>query len=301
MAQTENQVAAVAKQEVAAAIGNSTIADSILNSFSKLAAQGQLSFPKGYAVGNQLKLMYTSLSQNGMISKATPVSIGEALVEAVIQGLEVDKRQVYFIVYGNKLQMFRSYYGDIKVALETGLVRDIRARVIYEGDEYDIDTNSDGEEIVINHRTRLENHDKPIVGAYAWADCPDGKRHYCIMTKKEIDTNWSKSKDPSRNVQKDFPQEMAKRTVIRRLVKMIFNTAPSELTEAQKTVIRSYNKTTEDEYENTPVNYAPAPAKGVKKVVVDDDGSIVGDNSNEVVEEQQEPIENENPSDEEQK
>jgi len=287
--ENQNQVATINKKEVAQAIGNSTIADSILNSFANLAEQGQLVFPKGYAYGNQLKLMYTSIVQNGSIAKVTNVSVGEALVEAVIQGLEIDKKQVYFIARGNKLTMFRSYYGDVKVALETGLVTDIRARVIYKDDEYEIDTNKDGEEIIINHRTRLENHDKDIIGAYAWADCPDGKRHYCIMTKKEIDTNWSKSSDPSRNVQKDFPQEMAKRSVIRRLVKMIFNTAPSTLTDAQKTVIRSYNRTTEEEYDNT--DYAPN--RGVKKVVVDDNGAVIDDDygQKEVAEEEQQPSE----------
>ena len=45
-----------AKQEVAAAISNTTIADSILSSFNKLVTQDQLRFPQGYALGNQLKL-----------------------------------------------------------------------------------------------------------------------------------------------------------------------------------------------------------------------------------------------------
>lgn len=271
----DNQVIQVSKKDIANAIGNTTIADSILNSFNVLSHQGQLSFPKGYSVGNQLKLMYTALAQNGLITKATPVSIGESLVEAVIQGLEIDKKQVYFIVRGTKLTMFRSYYGDVKVAKETGLVKDIRARVIYEGDEYELDTDENGEEIVLNHRTRLENHDKEIIGAYAWADNYDGSRHYCIMTKKEIDANWNKSSDPSRNVQKEFPQEMAKRTVIRRLVKMIFNTAPSTLSDEQSTIIRSFNKTTEEEYDNSPKDYAPA--RSVKKTIVDDNGEIIDD------------------------
>ena len=69
--------------------------------------------------------------QNSVIGKATPQSIGEALSEATLQGLEVDKKQCYFIVYGNKLSMFRSYYGDIAVAKRTGLVKDIRGLVSF--------------------------------------------------------------------------------------------------------------------------------------------------------------------------
>lgn len=297
MGQNENPVATVNKQEIAAAIGNSTIADSILRSFNTLATQGQLVFPKGYAVGNQLKLMYTSLCQNGSISKVTPISVGESLTEAVVQGLEIDKRQLYFIPRGNKLTMFRSYFGDVAVAKRTGLVVDMRARVLYEGDTYDIDTDEYGEEIVVNHKTRLENHDNPIIGGYSWAVLPNGSKIFCIMTKKEIDTAWSKSSDPTRNTQKDYPQEMTKRTVIRRLAKRIFNTSSTELTDEQKAIIASFNRTTEQEYDNTP----KSNLVGIKKVVIDDDGTIVGDSGNEGADEQQEPVENVNPSDEEQK
>lgn len=252
MAEEKNEVTKVTKQDVALAIGNSGIADSILASFNKLASQGQLVFPKGYSVGNQLKLMYTNLMQSGATQGVTSISVGEALTEAVIQGLEIDKKQCYFIKYGNKIQMFRSYYGDIAAAKRTGLVKDIRARVIYEGDEYEDDTDENGESIITSHKTKLINRDNKIIGAYAWADMKDGTKKYCIMTMKEIQANWNKSKDPSRNVQKDFPQEMAKRSVIRRLVKMIFNTASTDISDESKSIIASFNRTTEEEYDNTP-------------------------------------------------
>ncbi len=248
----ENNLTTVTKKDIAGAIENSTIADSILASFNKLATQGQLAFPTGYNLGNELKLMFTTLSQNGSLAKATPISIGEALAEAVIQGLEIEKNQCYFICYDRKMTLFRSYYGDIAVAKRTGLVKDIIARVIYADDEYELDTNSDGEEYITGHKTKLENRDKPIVGAYAWAELPNGKRRYCIMTMKEIAINWSKSK--SQNTQKEFPQEMAKRSVIRRLVKMIFNTSPT--TSDNVDVIASFNRTTTEEYVNN--NYSNA-------------------------------------------
>jgi len=249
--QSEGQLAARTKNEVAAAIGNSGIADSILNSFNKLASQGQLIFPKGYALGNQLKLMYTAISQNGSLQKATPISVGESLAYAAIQGLEVDKNQVYFIVYDKKMQMFRSYFGDIAVAKRSGLVKEVQARVIYKGDTYEIETNDEGKEYVTGHNSPLKNRDNDIEGAYAWAVLPDGRREYVIMTWKEIQKNWSKSKAGG-GTQKDFPQEMSKRTVIRRLIKMIFNTCPTTVSDETKAIVGAYNRTTKDEYEDAP-------------------------------------------------
>lgn len=43
------------------------------------------------------------------------------------------------------------------------------------------------------------------------------------MTKKQIDKSWSKAK--TKNVQTDFPEEMAKRTVINRAAKYLINTS----------------------------------------------------------------------------
>ena len=286
MPDNKQELQTVTKQEVANAIGNSGIADSILRSFDILAKQGQLIFPKGYNLGNQLKLMFTNISQNGNLSKVSAISVGETLTEAVIQGLEIDKKQCYFIARGNKLTMFRSYYGDIAVAKRTNLVKDIRARVIYKGDEYDLDTNEDGESIVVGHRTKLANMDNDIEGAYAWADLPNGKRIYCIMTWNEIQKNWAKSSDPSRNVQKDFPQEMAKRSVIRRLVKMLFNTCPTDTSEYVQALIGSYNRTTEDEYENKDYS-EPSKKTTVTNTIIDDEtGEVIDANP----EQQEEPV-----------
>ena len=260
------------KQEVAAAISNSTIADSILASFDKLATQGQLVFPKNYVPGNQLKLMYSTIVQSGNLGKVTADSVGQALAEAVIQGLEIDKHQLYFIPRGTKLTMFRSYYGDVKVARETGLVKEIFARPIYEGDTYELVDNELGLLEVRNHKTALENQDKEIVGGYAWATMTDGTKRYCIMTRKEIDAAWAKSSDSTHNVQKTFPQEMCKRTTIRRLVKMLFNTTASNLSTEAQAVIASYNRTTADEYDNEPVKKTKS---SVKNVVCDENGEPI--------------------------
>lgn len=257
------------KQEIAAAIGSSTIADSILASFNNLATQGQLTFPKNYPVGNQLKLMYTSICQNNDLSKLTSDSVGQSLAEAVIEGLEIEKDQVYFFPRGNKLKMFRSYYGDVKVAKETGLVKDIFARPIYQDDIYEEGIDELGQEIIVDHKTKLENHDKEIIGGYAWAIMKDGTKRYCIMTRKEIDTAWEKSSDPTRNVQKTFPQEMCKRTTIRRLVKMIFNTALESGNYENNAIIGSYNRTTKDEYDN---ETASETKSTVKNIVTDENG-----------------------------
>ena len=252
-----NELSKNLKNEVSAAISNTTIADSILKNFSQLVEAEQLKFPENYNVGNQLKLAYLTIIQNPDFIGCTSTSIGQALTEFALQGLEVDKKQVYFIKFGNQLKMFRSYFGDVAVAYRTELVKDIKAMVVYSGDKFET-TISNDEEVVAYHKTSFVNRDNEIIGAYAVATLPDGAKRYCIMTK-EIEANWNKSRSQKREVQKEFPQEMAKRTVIRRLVKMLFNTANTSDNYIAAT-IASYNRTTEEEYENS-IENSPTPRK----------------------------------------
>ena len=126
----------------------------------------------------------------------------------------------------------------------------INAICVYKGDEFITGFDERGNETVISHKTRFENRDNEIIGAYAWAEGINGYRLYCIMTKKEIEASWSMAKAKQSKFREEFKQEASKRTVIRRLVKMIFNTSISTTSE-QEALIHSYNRTTEDEFDNS--------------------------------------------------
>ena len=244
-----NEISTGLKNEVGSALSNTNISDSILAKFSELANQGQLYFPQNYSVGNAIKLAYSKIVSNGL-SRCEPLSIANALSEYVIQGLDVSRNQAYFIEYGGKVTMQRSYFGDVSVIKRTGLVSNINAICVYKGDEFITGFDERGNETVISHKTRFENRDNEIIGAYAWAEGINGYRLYCIMTKKEIEASWSMAKAKQSKFREEFKQEASKRTVIRRLVKMIFNTSISTTSE-QEALIHSYNRTTEDEFDNS--------------------------------------------------
>ena len=241
-----NKVVTINKNEVAAAIGNSSIADSLLRSFDALVGQDQIKVPQGYALGNELKAAYLIISQDANFRSCTAMSIGQALTDMVIQGLEVTKKQCYLIKYGNELKLQRSYFGAQAVAFRTGLVKDINAVVVYDQDDFEIGMEND-RVIVTKHLTHWSHRDNPIIAAYAVATMPDGSKKYEVMTKKEIDASWGHAQ--TKKVQQEFPQEMAKRTVIKRLLKGIFNTANTP-DNYQQAVITSYNRTLDEDYQN---------------------------------------------------
>lgn len=61
--------------------------------------------------------------------------------------------------------------------------------------------------------------------------------------KKDIDTSWSHAK--TKKVQNEFPEEMAKRTVINRAAKFYINSSSDN-----DLFVQAVNETTSNEYEN---------------------------------------------------
>ena len=226
------------------AIVEKNISDKVINQISNLVDNQGLVLPKNYNPTNALKSAYLKLAEANLLN-TDQTALAEALLNMCIQGLNPAKNQCYFINYGGKVNMMRSYFGDRTVAINTGLVKDVQANIIYEGDEVNVFYENDY--IRIDHKTNWENLSNPIKGAYAFAILPDGSKRYDIMTIDRIKKSWSMSKNQTNNkLQTQFNDDACKRTVIRHLVKMIFNeTGDSEA------VVESYNKTTADEYDNS--------------------------------------------------
>ncbi|MCM3598671.1 recombinase RecT [Metabacillus idriensis] len=230
------------------------ITDSVNSKIGELQKEG-LVVPPNYNASNALKSAFFKLQEvkdrNGKpaLEVCTRESIANSLLDMVVQGLSPAKTQCYFIVYGTQLQLNRSYFGTQAVLKRLTNVKDIWANVIFDGDVFDYEIDG-GREKLIKHETNFLNRDNDILGAYAVVKTNDDEEILTVMTRKEIDTSWSQAK--TTNVQKKFPQEMAKRTVINRAAKAFINTSDdSDL------LVEAINNSTENEYDNERVDVSP--------------------------------------------
>lgn len=209
-----------------------------------------LALPAHYNAQNALKAAYLRLQTvkdrqgNPALTVCTEPSIANALLDMAIQGLSPAKNQCYFIVYGNELQMQRSYFGTIAALKRLDSIEDIDAQVVHRGDKFEIGADEIGHIIVTKFEPSFANLDKELIGAFAFIKLANGRVDYTVMTKAQIDTSWAQSRNRQNNVQKKFSDEMAKRTVLNRAAKMFINTSDdSDL------LTGSINSTTEAEYE----------------------------------------------------
>jgi recombination protein RecT len=201
----------------------------ILTRVNNLKEVGGIALPADYSAENALRaalLILQDPDKQGktLLDNATSHSVAQALFSMAIQGLNPAKRQCSFIVYGDKLTMQREYAGSIALARRYSNMKDIYAGVIYKGDvfEYAIDTTT-GMKHITNHSQRLENIvDTNIIGAYAVVTFADGSHNTEIMTMAQIQKSWAqgaaKGDSPAH---KNFPGEMAKKSVIYRACKLL--------------------------------------------------------------------------------
>lgn len=226
------------------------LTDLVLDRVKQMQDTQDLSLPKNYNASNALNAAFLELQKvqdrnhRPALEVCSHDSIVKSLLDMTLQGLSPAKDQCYFIVYGNELQMQRSYFGTVAAVKRLDGVKKVRAEVVHEKDDFEIGANEDMELVVKRFVPKFENQDNQIVGVFAMIKTDEGT-DFTVMTKKEIDQSWAQTRQKNNKVQQNFSQEMAKRTVLNRAAKMFINTSDdSDL------LTGAINDTTSNEYDD---------------------------------------------------
>lgn len=215
-----------------------------------------LAFPENYSVSNALNSAYLMLQdmtvrrkkgndwvEERVLDTCTKQSIASSLMDMTVQALNPMKKQCYFVVFGNKLTLMRSYQGTMAVAKRVGAT-DIRAEVIYEGDSFRYHIEN-GYKVIDEHTQDFKNIDnEKIVGAYAIVDHPGFVPYVEIMNINQIKKAWAKGKadlSKANDVHNEFADQMAKKTVINRACKNFINSSDDAY------LMETFDRTTRNE------------------------------------------------------
>lgn len=176
----------------------------------------------------------------------TKESIANSLLDMVIQGLSPAKNQCYFIPYGKELTLMRSYMGAVAVAKRMANVKDVIANVVYQGDEfaYEIDPTT-GNRIVTKHVQKLKNININKIDAVYAVVIREGFDNYTeIMTMEQVRKAWGQGATKGGSpAHKNFGEEMAKKTVINRALKVMINSSSDS-----EILADAYNRTKDNDY-----------------------------------------------------
>lgn len=217
-------------------LAEKNVSDNVLNKVRVLESQGNLELPKDYSPSNAMKQAWLKISQDNKLMNTSDASKANALLDMVTQGLNPAKSQCYFIPYGDKMQLQRSYHGNIMMLKRDAGAADVVAQVIYEGDTFEQELDEVGRIKSISHKQAFGNINKDnIIGAYATVVFDDKQNHIEVMTIEQIEQAWLQSsmiKDRDAlkrsKTHNNFKEEMAKKTVINRAAKRYINTSTDE-------------------------------------------------------------------------
>ena len=175
---------------------------------------------------NPSKFLHLALSlarRNPKILQADIVTVASALMTCAELGLEPDVRGlVYLVPYYNKkmgtydLQVIIGYKGFIDLARRSGQLSTIYAQIVYENDKFKLQYGTSPK---IEHEPSPPDKRGEIKGVYAVSVMKDGSYQFDFMWKDEIEAIRKKAKTD--NIWEEYWNEMAKKTVIRRLAKLL--------------------------------------------------------------------------------
>jgi len=205
----------------------------IHDNLSKLLRDKVKALPRNFNETRFLQNCMVVLRDTQDIQNMTPISVARTMLKGAFLGLDFFNKECYAIPYrknvGTKeapkyvkeLQFQTDYKGEIKLAKKYSLkkIHDIYAKIVRDGDSF--------EEIVKEGRQYINFEPKPfsnreVLGVFAVCLYEDGSMIYDIMTTEEIEkVRTTYSKVPNGNAWKVSWGEMAKKSVLRRLCKLI--------------------------------------------------------------------------------
>ena len=200
-----------------------TIKDYVSDGLNGIAG----SMPQHLTPERALAIVVGAVQKSPLLLQCTKQSIWACVRTATLCGLEIDVLgSAYLVPFRNnktnnyEAQLIIGYQGLIDLCRRSGNIKTVSAFPVYEGDLFEV---SLGTSPIIKHLPKYKSGKRNLFAVYAVAEFTDGVKQFEVMTLDEVDLIRARSKagksqfSPWSN---DYT-EMARKTVVRRLVKYL--------------------------------------------------------------------------------
>lgn len=159
-----------------------------------------------------------AISENPRLLSADTKSLFGSFVACAGDGLLPDGRQATITMFGTTAQYMPMVGGIIEKLRRSGELITLSANVVYENDVYEYEL---GDNERITHKPLTSGDRGKPLAVYAIAKLKGGAVQREVMTVDEVEQVRNVSKAKNSGPWKDWWSEMAKKTCIRRLCKML--------------------------------------------------------------------------------
>lgn len=225
------------------------------STLTRLEAEFSMALPPQIPVQKFIRTTMTALQMNPQLLEADRRSFLASTMKAAQDGLLVDGREAALVIFRTKngpaVQYMPMIAGLLKKLRNSGELASIAAHVAYDGDEFRYEL---GDEERIVHRPSLgADRGKPMA-AYAIARTKDGAVYREVMSVDQIEQVRSVSRAKDNGPWVSWWEEMARKTVLRRLMKRLPSSADLDA------VLAHDNETTDLAPQTVQASIGPAPA-----------------------------------------
>ena len=184
---------------------------------SKMGDQFKTALPAHITPERFQRVAMTAINRNPELITANRKSLLEACMLAAQDGLLPDGRQAALVIFSNRVQYMPMVAGIRMKVYQSGEITSLVARVAYENDQFEVIYGDDER---IEHKPNMFSRGE-MIAAYAIATYRDGSKAREVMSIDDIEKVRSVSRTGKSGPWRDWYEEMAKKTVIRRLAKAL--------------------------------------------------------------------------------
>lgn len=192
-----------------------------------IKSQIALALPKHMTADRLARIALTEVRKTPALGRCDQASFLGAIMQCAQLGLEPGGAlgHAYLLPFENRrkniteVQFIVGYRGMIDLARRSGQILSLEARAVYAADHFNVRLGLNPD---LQHEPAWDVDDRgPLRFVYAVAKLKDGGTQFEVMSRTEIEKVRAKSKAGSSGPWVDHFEEMAKKTVIRRLFKYL--------------------------------------------------------------------------------
>lgn len=195
----------------------------IFNMLEQYKSQIALALPKHLTADRMARIVTTEIRKNPALLKCNQISLFGAVIQCSQLGLEPGNNlgHAYLLPFKTDVQLIIGYRGMIDLARRSGQILSINVYEVFDTDEFDVAFGL--EPNIIHKRDIKTGGSGNLIAVYAVAKLKDGGTQFEVMTTKQVDKIREQSQAAKSNYSpwKTHYNEMAKKTVIRRLFKYL--------------------------------------------------------------------------------
>jgi recombinase, phage RecT family len=223
---------AVAKAATTAATTAPKLADELI----ELRPELEKVLPAHVSVDKFMRVVMTAISTNPQLRQADRRSLMTSCVKCATDGLVPDGREAALVIFNTKeksleggkkverwikkVQYMPMVFGILKKVRNSGELQSIVANVVLERDQFRYWVDDAGEHVT--HEPNVLDADRgKLIAVYAIAKTKDGGVYVEVMTRGQIEQVRAVSKSKDDGPWSAWYDEMARKTVIRRLSKRL--------------------------------------------------------------------------------